>query len=89
MTLTEYRFSPAARYPEHHHPQEQLSVVVDGAATFVVDGEAYRMSVGDVVVVPPSVPHEVSAGDGGARLLSVVAPGRRGGDRISLVEEGG
>lgn len=89
MTLTEYRFGPATRYPEHTHPQEQMSVVVDGSATFVVAGDAHAMSAGDVIVVPPSVPHAVSAGDGGARLLSVVVPGRRPGDAISLVDEEG
>lgn len=87
ITLTEYRFGPSARFPEHHHPQEQLTLVIDGAATFVVAGEAHEMRAGDVIVVPPSVPHEVSAGAGGARLLSIVSPARTAEDAIRLVEE--
>jgi len=50
-----------ARVPVHHHFHEQISHVVEGALNFVVDGKEIRVRAGDVLCIPPGVPHEVVA----------------------------
>ncbi|BAS26515.1 cupin [Limnochorda pilosa] len=78
MTLVEYRFDPAARFPVHHHPEEQVSVVTGGSVVFHVDGREVELQAGQMVRVAPHVPHGATAGPAGATMLNVLAPRRRG-----------
>jgi len=50
-----------AHVPLHHHFHEQMSHVVEGALKFVVDGEEIEARAGEIVCLPPHVPHEVVA----------------------------
>ncbi|MDR7484759.1 MAG: cupin domain-containing protein [Armatimonadota bacterium] len=77
MTLTVYRFEPAGRFPLHHHRQEQVVMVVEGAVTFAGAGQAVTLGPDEVLVIAPDVPHEAVAGPTGALVVSVVAPARR------------
>lgn len=77
MTMTIYRFDPGGRFPLHHHPQEQLVVVLEGAVTFAGAGQTVTVAPEHVLIVPPDVPHEAVAGPTGALVVSVVAPARR------------
>ena len=36
-TLVRYRFEPGATFPLHSHPEEQLTVVLEGSAREVAD----------------------------------------------------
>ena len=87
MTLTEYRFAPLARFPDHVHPQEQLSMVVEGEAIFIVAGAGHRTRTGEAMLIEPSAVHSVTAGSEGARVLSVVSPSRSGGESILILED--
>jgi quercetin dioxygenase-like cupin family protein len=48
-----------ARVPEHHHFHEQISHVVDGALKFFIDGKEIVVRSGEVLCIPPHVPHAV------------------------------
>ena len=50
-----------AHVPMHHHFHEQLSHVVEGALNFVVDGKEVAVKAGEILSIPPHVPHEVIA----------------------------
>jgi quercetin dioxygenase-like cupin family protein len=50
-----------ARVPMHQHFHEQISHVVEGALNFVVDGEEVTVRAGEILTIPPDVPHEVVA----------------------------
>ncbi|WP_425144953.1 cupin domain-containing protein [Deinococcus sp.] len=41
----------------HEHPYAEVFVVQAGEATFTVQGVQYRVSGGEMVVVPPRCPH--------------------------------
>lgn len=41
----------------HSHPHEQITYIVQGVCDFVLGGETVRMAKGDVILVPPGVPH--------------------------------
>jgi len=76
-TVQEYRFDPGATYPLHQHPEEQITVVLDGELVFTADAEAFELSAGAWSVVPGDVPHGVTAGPAGARFLAILVPPRK------------
>ena len=47
--------------PEHDHASEQLSTLESGALRFVIGGVELVMKAGDMVRIPPNVPHSVEA----------------------------
>jgi quercetin dioxygenase-like cupin family protein len=50
-----------AHVPEHHHFHEQISHVVEGALKFLIDGGEVVVHAGEILCIPPHVPHEVVA----------------------------
>jgi quercetin dioxygenase-like cupin family protein len=87
MTVTRYSFSPASVFPHHVHDQEQITYVLSGEVRFVLGGEDHRLRPGDLIVIPPDVPHSATAGTAGAELLSIVSPARTGGRGMQVVDE--
>ena len=47
--------------PEHSHHNEQLSYVVQGALRFGIDGKELVVSEGEVLIIPPNMPHWAEA----------------------------
>jgi quercetin dioxygenase-like cupin family protein len=50
-------FDVETEAPRHAHEEEQIVIVLEGEMDFEVDGEVRTVRPGDVVVVPPWVPH--------------------------------
>lgn len=50
-----------AHVPLHHHMNEQISHVVAGALLFRIDGKDVTVRAGEILCIPPHVPHEVIA----------------------------
>jgi quercetin dioxygenase-like cupin family protein len=59
--LARLELKEGAHVPLHHHLHEQVSHVVQGALRFVLDGEAVVVHSGEIICIPPDVPHEVTA----------------------------
>lgn len=51
----------AAVVPEHSHVSEQISYILEGALEFTIEGEKLVISSGEVLVIPPNVPHKAVA----------------------------
>ena len=47
--------------PLHSHHNEQLSYVIDGALRFTIEGKNTVVRAGEVLTIPPYVPHLVRA----------------------------
>jgi quercetin dioxygenase-like cupin family protein len=47
--------------PEHAHVSEQISYILEGSLKFRIGGEEIVVSAGQVLVIPPNVPHEAVA----------------------------
>jgi quercetin dioxygenase-like cupin family protein len=43
--------------PEHSHVSEQISYVLEGILKLTVQGEDHVIRAGEVLVIPPHVPH--------------------------------
>jgi len=50
-----------AHVPLHQHIHEQISYVLSGALEFHLEGEVVVVRDGEVLVIPPNVPHEAFA----------------------------
>lgn len=63
-----------ADYPEHDHAhdgQEEVYVVLTGAAQLVVDGEQIRADAGSLVRVEPAAKRKLVPGPEGVRVLAI------------------
>jgi quercetin dioxygenase-like cupin family protein len=47
--------------PEHSHHNEQISYVLEGALKFWIDGQEIVVNAGEVLTIPPNMPHRVEA----------------------------
>lgn len=47
--------------PMHSHVNEQLSSILEGALKFWIDGKEIVVRAGEVLVIPPNMPHKAEA----------------------------
>lgn len=85
-TVASYVFEPHARFPLHRHPEEQVTVLLEGEVECTVDRERTRLSAGDWAVFAANVEHGLRAGAGGARFLVVVVPRRSSSSAYTIGE---
>jgi quercetin dioxygenase-like cupin family protein len=86
-TVSAYAFEPGAEFPIHTHPEEQITVVLEGTVVFEVEGERHALGPGETYVVAPHLEHGLQAGPEGARFLAVVVPRRGGSDAYEIKGE--
>ncbi len=61
MMMARILLKKGAHVPLHHHHNEQLSYILEGALLFRVDGQEVTVRAGEVLCIPPNVPHEAHA----------------------------
>jgi quercetin dioxygenase-like cupin family protein len=71
LTATLYRYGPDSSWEEHQHPQDQITTVLEGVIDFVVDGEAVRLTEGQLATLPGGTPHSATVPAPGAVSLNV------------------
>jgi quercetin dioxygenase-like cupin family protein len=47
--------------PLHSHVNEQLSYIIEGALKFFIDGKEIVVRAGEVLTIPPNMPHKAEA----------------------------
>lgn len=47
--------------PEHSHHNEQVTYILDGALKFWIGGEEIVVRSGEVLTIPPNLPHKAEA----------------------------
>ncbi|MDT7814116.1 MAG: hypothetical protein QOH35_4644 [Acidobacteriaceae bacterium] len=50
-----------ARVPLHSHHNEQVTYILEGALHFFIDSKEVVVSAGEVLCIPPHMPHEAIA----------------------------
>lgn len=50
-----------AHVPEHSHHNEQVTYILSGALRFIIEGKEIVVREGEVLCIPPHVPHEAFA----------------------------
>jgi quercetin dioxygenase-like cupin family protein len=61
MTIAKLRLSKGALVPMHHHENEQVTMMDEGALKFEMDGREIVVRAGESLVIPSNVPHRVEA----------------------------
>ncbi len=47
--------------PEHSHLNEQVTYILEGALRFWIDGKVIVVKAGEVLTIPPNMPHKAEA----------------------------
>ncbi len=50
-----------AHVPMHSHLNEQIAYILSGALKFIIDGREIIVRAGEVLAIPPHLPHEAFA----------------------------
>lgn len=61
MTVARISLKKGASVPEHSHHNEQISMIESGALKFVLAGVEKTVRSGEVLRIPPHVPHSAEA----------------------------
>ncbi len=59
--LARFVFKKGAVVPEHHHPSEQITYILKGAVKVTTQGKEIIVRSGEVLIIPPNVPHRFEA----------------------------
>ncbi len=60
--------------PPHRHPHQQVTYVAAGEVNFFIDGQAHHLEPGDLITVPPDVPHSIQLLSAHVRLVDTFTP---------------
>lgn len=75
MTVIDFEQGPYANPdPPHSHPHQQVTYVAEGKVIFFLDGTPYQLEAGDLITVPPNVPHSIQLLSEHARLIDAFTP---------------
>jgi quercetin dioxygenase-like cupin family protein len=78
MVAFDFADGPATQPdPPHTHPHEQVTYVAQGEVMFFIGEESTRLAPGDMVAVPPDLPHRIQLLTPTARLIDTFTPLRR------------
>ena len=73
------KFEPGSVYPQHSHPYEQVSVIVQGRLRLSVGSETREVGPGDMWLVPANTRHGGEVlGDEPVVFVDVYSPPRHG-----------
>ena len=61
MTLAHWEFEAGVLLPEHSHPHEQITNVLDGVFELTIEGQPHRLEAGMVALIPPDARHSGQA----------------------------
>lgn len=59
--LARFVFKKGAIVPEHQHPNEQITYILEGAVKVTLQGKEIIVRSGEVLIIPPNVPHQFEA----------------------------
>ena len=59
--VVRWEFKKGGSAASHSHPHEQIVMMVSGRLRLAVGDEEMILGLGDIVVIPPNVPHEAEA----------------------------
>ena len=76
IMLVRYVYEPGLNFPEHLHPQEQVTMVEEGKLEFNIDGEKVVLKEGDICAIAPNIPHSTTVGNERAVAISIFTPVR-------------
>lgn len=74
VMLNFLRFAPGAVISRHHHPHEQVGLILEGGLQLSTDAGQCELTDGGLFVVPPDAPHAGVASSEGCFAVDVFYP---------------
>jgi len=74
LMLSLVEMEPHAVVEEHSHPHEQMGLMLEGEALFIIGGREQVIAAGGMWRIPGGVLHKVIAGEEPVRALDVFHP---------------
>jgi quercetin dioxygenase-like cupin family protein len=74
VMMCRFRFAPFVVTPEHAHPHEQMTLVMQGKVKFTISGEEHILSPGDVLHFPPNNRHGATMLNEEVVLIDIFSP---------------
>lgn len=62
------------RYEIHYHSAVEICLTLEGAVDYTVDGSTYRVHRGEILIIPPEVPHGLNMEGESSRYLYLFEP---------------
>jgi quercetin dioxygenase-like cupin family protein len=59
VTIGRFELKKGGVVPSHAHINEQVSMIMSGVVRFVVGGRETIVKSGELIQIPPNVPHEI------------------------------
>jgi len=70
-----YVYEPGLEFPDHTHPQEQVTIIQKGKLLVTIDGEEMKLIQGDICAIPPNVIHSSKViGNSRVETISIFTP---------------
>ncbi len=76
LMILQVTMEPDAVMPTHHHPHEQMGLVVSGSLELAIADEIFPISSNSMYLVPGMTMHATKAGPNGAVVLEAFSPPR-------------
>jgi quercetin dioxygenase-like cupin family protein len=57
MTMAFWSFEPGVDLPEHSHPHEQITTIIEGDFELRINGQTRRLLAGDVAIIESNAIH--------------------------------
>ncbi len=57
MTIAHWTIEPDAALPDHSHPHEQVTTIIEGEFEMTINEETKVLTPGTVAVIPPNAAH--------------------------------
>jgi len=61
MTVVQAHLKKGCQVPTHSHPNEQVSMIKQGALKFVMDGKEHVVRTGELLRIAPDIVHSAEA----------------------------
>ena len=71
LTVTLYRYAPGSSWEQHSHPQDQVTIVLEGEIEFTLAGVPMRLAPGAVAALPGGVEHSARVAERPVVTLNV------------------
>lgn len=71
-TVTLFAFDKGQGLSEHTAPFDAMAYILDGEAEITISGEPYRLSRGDMIIMPANEPHALHAANRFKMMLTMI-----------------
>lgn len=70
--ITLFAFDKDESLTEHTSPFEAMVYIVDGEMEITVGGNPYNVKAGEIIILPPNIPHALRAEQKAKMLLTMI-----------------